>query len=96
MNLPKNNFKSRKENIREEGLITNLNLTAVYVVEKNPPLGEEGLEWMLLTNLSVKNFDEAVEKVRWYCLRWKIGVSRVRTHKQVGESPTEVKRFKTS
>lgn len=74
MNLPRNNFKSRKENINKEGLVTNLTMTAVYVVEKNPPSGEEALEWMLLTNLFVNNFNEAVEKIRWYCLRWKIEV----------------------
>lgn len=72
MNLPKNNFKSRKENISNN--LTSLNLTAVYVVEKNPPSGEEALEWMLLTNLVVSNFNEAMEKIRWYCLRWKIEV----------------------
>ncbi|RDD34615.1 Orf5 like phage WO protein [Wolbachia endosymbiont of Cylisticus convexus] len=32
------------------------------------------LEWMLLTNLPVNTFDEAVEKVSWYCLRWKIEI----------------------
>lgn len=74
MNLPRNNFKSRKENISKKGLVTNLTLNAVYVVEKNPPSGEEALEWMLLTNLFVNNFDEAVEKIRWYCLRWKIEI----------------------
>lgn len=74
MNLPRNNFKSRKENISDDGLIMSLPLTAIYVVEKNPPSEEEALEWMLLTNLFVRNFKEAVEKIRWYCLRWKIEV----------------------
>lgn len=27
---------------------------------------------MLLTNLPVRSFDEAYEKVLWYCLRWRI------------------------
>ena len=26
----------------------------------------------MLTNLQVANFQEACEKVRWYCLRWRI------------------------
>ncbi len=25
-------------------------------------------------NLSVNTFDEAVEKISWYCLRWKIEI----------------------
>lgn len=29
---------------------------------------------MLLTNLPVSTFEEAVEKVSWYCLRWKIEI----------------------
>lgn len=74
MNLPRNNFKNRKENLSKADTITDLKLTAVYVVEKNPPSKEDALEWMLLTNLPVNNFDQAVEKVRWYCIRWKIEV----------------------
>ncbi len=29
---------------------------------------------MLLTNISVSTFDEALEKMKWYCLRWKIEI----------------------
>jgi len=68
MNPPKNHFRSKTEDL------PNLNLSAVYVVEKNPPEGEEALEWMLLTNLPINNFEDAIEKVRWYCLRWRIEV----------------------
>lgn len=45
---------------------------AVYAYEIKPPEQEEPVEWMLLTNLPVSNFQEALEKVRWYCLRWRI------------------------
>ena len=45
---------------------------AIYVFEANPPDGAEPVEWMLFANLSVTNFDEAYEKVLWYCLRWRI------------------------
>lgn len=51
-----------------------LPLYAIYVIEKNPHVGSSPLEWVLLTNLSVNTFDEAVEKVSWYCLRWKIEI----------------------
>lgn len=66
MNSPRNNIRRRTEELPD------LNLQVIYVIEKNPPKGEEALEWVLLTNLSVKNFDQALEKVRWYCLRWRI------------------------
>jgi len=49
-----------------------LKMYAVFVYEKNPPSDIDPLEWMLLTNLKVNNFDEAFEKVCWYCLRWRI------------------------
>ncbi len=49
-----------------------LSMYAVYVLEKDPPEGVEPLEWMLLTNLEVKNFDDALEKITWYKLRWRI------------------------
>jgi hypothetical protein len=34
-------------------------MNAVYVLEANPPDAEEPVEWMLLTNLPVRSFDEA-------------------------------------
>lgn len=68
MNPPRNNIRHRKEELPA------LELYAVYIIERHPPLGENPLEWMLLTNLSVNNFAEALEKIRWYCMRWKIEV----------------------
>ena len=52
--------------------LPDIDMNAVYVLEPNPPDGEEPVEWMLLTNLPVMSFEEAYEKVRWYCLRWRI------------------------
>jgi len=68
MNPPRNNIRHKTEELPD------LHLNAVYIVEKNPPQDQEALEWMLITNLQIKNFDEAVEKVKWYCLRWRIEV----------------------
>jgi len=45
---------------------------AVYAYKINPSKGVKSLEWMLLTNLPVKSFADASEKVKWYCLRWRI------------------------
>ena len=47
-------------------------LYAVYAVEINPPAGEEKVEWMLLSNVPVSSFAEAIEKIDWYKCRWLI------------------------
>jgi len=49
-----------------------LKLYAVWVKEIDPPPGQEPLEWMLLTDLPVTTWEQAVEVVRCYCLRWRI------------------------
>jgi len=65
-NPPRNNILYRRSRP------PNLEMAAVYAYEANPPENEEPVEWMLLTNLPVTNFQEACEKVKWYCLRWRI------------------------
>ena len=54
-----------------EGL-KNLTLWAIFAEEQNPPQGIEPISWMLLTTMPVCGFEEALEKVRWYTLRWTI------------------------
>ena len=49
-------------------------LWAVSVVEVEPPVGVEAVEWMLLTNMAVESTEAALEKVQWYCLRFQIEV----------------------
>lgn len=49
-----------------------IDVYAVYVIEMTAPVNEEPLEWMLVTTLPVTCFEEAAEKVQWYCLRWRI------------------------
>jgi len=68
MNPSKNNARRKTEDLPD------LKLYAVYVIEKNPPKEESPLEWMLLTNLPIIDYGDAVEKVSWYCLRWRIEV----------------------
>jgi len=50
----------------------NLDLYAVTVTEINCPKDYAPIEWMLITNLPTQNRKQALEKVRWYCLRWRI------------------------
>jgi len=68
MNPSRNNIRNKTEDL------LNFTLNGIYVIEKNPPKNEKALEWLLITNLPVNCFDSALEKVRWYCLRWRIEV----------------------
>ena len=51
-----------------------LTLWAVEARETRPPGGATPVCWRLLTTLPVTCAEEAVEKVRWYALRWPIEV----------------------
>ena len=51
-----------------------LELTVIYADERGTPLGREKISWKLLTDLPVRSREEAIEKLRWYALRWKIEV----------------------
>src|SRR5208283_2475371 len=49
--------------------------TTLYVIhaqERGTPKGRERIEWKLLTDLPVTSPAEAIEKLTWYALRWKI------------------------
>lgn len=50
-----------------------VSLNAILVREENPPPEiDEPIEWLLLTNTSVQNFEEAVRVIGWYGCRWHI------------------------
>ncbi|MFN5170202.1 MAG: IS4 family transposase [Cyclobacteriaceae bacterium] len=49
-----------------------ITVNAVSATEAAPPPGNEALSWVLLTNLAVKSFDDAAEKIDWYAKRWGI------------------------
>jgi hypothetical protein len=51
-----------------------LALWAVWAREAEAPAQGEGIEWMLLTTVPVTTFEEAVEKLAWYTIRWGIEV----------------------
>jgi hypothetical protein len=42
--------------------------------EVNPPKGVEPILWHLLSSLPVESLEAAIEKVRWYSLRWQVEV----------------------
>lgn len=66
LNPPRNNIRHSSENLSD------IEMYAIYVLETNPPDNEDAVEWMLLTNLPIISYEDAYEKVLWYCLRWRI------------------------
>ncbi|MDP3070999.1 MAG: IS4 family transposase [Opitutaceae bacterium] len=51
-----------------------LELTVIHAEERGAPRGRERIKWKLLTDLPVRSRAEAIEKLQWYALRWKIEV----------------------
>lgn len=49
-----------------------INLWVVRVWEVNPPVGQERLEWFLITNHRVETFEDACQVTSWYKARWTI------------------------
>lgn len=49
---------------------TPLKVWVVRVWEVNPPTGQERLEWFLITNEPVSNFETGYKVVGWYECRW--------------------------
>jgi hypothetical protein len=49
-----------------------IELSAVQVLETDPPEGSEALEWILLSNLNASTFEEAENIAKAYVCRWKI------------------------
>lgn len=54
--------------------LPSVTLTAISVVEENPPPDVEPLNWLLLTNCSVGTLADAVTCIKWYRCRWHIEV----------------------
>jgi len=51
-----------------------LTLWAVWAREADAPPKADGIEWMLLTTVPVHTFQDAIEKLAWYTIRWGIEV----------------------
>jgi len=51
-----------------------LDLTVIHAAEIGTPQGRKPILWKLVTDIEVASLDEAVEKLRWYAMRWKIEV----------------------
>jgi len=49
-----------------------LSLTVIHATEVDPPEGRKPIDWKLLTDLPVESANQAIEKMAWYSMRWKI------------------------
>jgi hypothetical protein len=49
-----------------------LDLTVLHAQERGKPKNRNRIDWKLITDLPVRTLKDAVEKLRWYALRWKI------------------------
>jgi len=49
-----------------------LSLTVIHARERGKPKDRDPIDWKLITNLPVTNRYEAIEKLDWYAMRWKI------------------------
>lgn len=51
-----------------------LDMTVIHAQERGAPKGRKPIEWKLITDLPVRSRNEAIEKLNWYAMRWKIEV----------------------
>ncbi len=51
-----------------------LTVTVIHAREKGTPKGRDPIDWKLVTDMPVRTRTEAIEKLHWYALRWKIEV----------------------
>jgi hypothetical protein len=51
-----------------------LNLTVIHATERGTPAHRAKIEWKLITDLPVRSRRDAIEKINWYAMRWKIEV----------------------
>lgn len=49
-----------------------LTLTVIYAQEKEEPINREKIVWKLITDLPINSVEQAIEKLDWYALRWRI------------------------
>jgi hypothetical protein len=62
------------DNIEDEVIHDEIKMYGVHVKEINPPTDIEPIEWFLVTNVPVLSVKDAMERVRWYLLRWMIEI----------------------
>ena len=59
---------------RPGGKLPDVDVHAVLVTERNPPPGEEPVEWLLLTDLPIDTVEDILRIVDYYTCRWQIEI----------------------
>jgi hypothetical protein len=52
----------------------NLTLTVIHATESGTPTDRDPIEWKLITDLPITSKADAIEKLDWYALRWKLEI----------------------
>ena len=58
--------------VAKQNLYPPLMLTVLHATEPGAPKGRDPIDWKLVTDLPIRSRKEAVEKLNWYAMRWKI------------------------
>lgn len=58
--------------VAKQKLYPPLMLTVLHATERDAPKGRDRIDWKLVTDLPIRSRKEAVEKLNWYAMRWKI------------------------
>ena len=51
-----------------------LSLTVIHAEERGSPKHRKKIHWKLITDMPVQSRNDAIEKLQWYAMRWKIEV----------------------
>jgi Domain of unknown function (DUF4338)/Transposase DNA-binding len=49
-----------------------ISIWVIHALESSPPAGTVAIEWFLLTTVDITCPEDAVQCLRWYCLRWRM------------------------
>jgi hypothetical protein len=63
-----------REGLDDDGVQDQIKLSGIHVKEINRPSVVEPIEGFLVTNMSVLSIKDALERVRWYLLRWMVEI----------------------
>ena len=58
--------------IGKQKIYPSLTRTVIHAQERTIPRGRKKVDWKLITNLPVQSRRDALEKLSWYTMRWKI------------------------
>jgi len=64
----------RRGRAKTSGSTDPMRVHVIAATERDAPEGCEALSWVLLTNLPIKSFASATEKIEWYSRRWGIEI----------------------